>query len=130
MAYQGAEVRTCRRFEIQGATVTYKQKKGYFQKEKIIEEHCPLLDISRGGIKIVGDIRLKIGSKTKFEIFFPDDKSPVFLKGIVMWSTINPGKSYKYQTGIQFVPFGQKRGYNNPRSLAKIVKFEKMVLES
>jgi len=45
-------------------------------------------------------------------------------KGRVRWSAANPGKSYKYQIGIQFNPYGEKKGQNYPGSLVKIIALE------
>lgn len=128
MVYKGIEIRVCERFEIIGTTVSYKQRKHLFSKKKYGEESCPIIDISRGGVRFVGDRPLKINSKISLEISFPDESTPVILKGRVRWSSINPGRSYKYQSGVQFDPFGKRKGLNDPRILAKIIKLEKKFL--
>lgn len=127
MAYKGVEIRECERFEVIGTTISYKQRKHIFSKKKHGEESCPIIDISRGGVRFVCDKALKINRKISLEIFFPDS-APVFLKGRVRWSAINPGRSYKYQSGVQFDPFGKKKGLNDPRILVKIIKLEKKFL--
>lgn len=128
MVYKGQEIRVCRRFHILGTTVTYEQKKHLISKVKYGEVDCPVLDLSRGGVRFVGDNLLKIDSKILVKILFPDDKTPLLLSGRVRWISINPGQSYKYQTGVQFDPFGEKRGLNSPRCLAKLIELEKKAL--
>ena len=36
----------------------------------------------------------------------------------------NVGKSYKYKMGVQFSPYGEKKGQNYPGILVKIISLE------
>ncbi|MFQ6069956.1 MAG: PilZ domain-containing protein [Candidatus Aminicenantales bacterium] len=130
MAYKGVEIRSCRRFHVLGATVNYALKKRPFLKRKFHEEECPVLDISRGGIRFVCDNLLKINRKIFIELHFSDESEPLPLKGSVVWLSVYPGKSYRYQTGIQFAPFGERKGLNSAYALKKIVELEKRILPS
>ncbi len=49
MAENEIERRTCIRFKIPGAAVNY-QRKSLLPKPGFVEEFCPIMDISRGGI--------------------------------------------------------------------------------
>jgi hypothetical protein len=54
---------------------------------------------------------------------------PIELKGRVRWSTFNAGKSYKYQAGVQFNPYGLEKDQNVPQSLNRIVALELKFVE-
>jgi Tfp pilus assembly protein PilZ len=92
--------------------------------KKYGEEFCPILDVSRGGLRFVGQNNIKIDSKITMKISIPGERIPLILKGQVRWSVPNPGKSYKYQIGIQFNPYGEKKGQNYPGNLVKIIALE------
>lgn len=123
MAYKGLERRTCIRFVISGATISYRQEKRLF-KTKNYEEFCPLLDISRGGLRFLSQKLLKVKNKISLTISIPDEKAPLSVKGHVRWTRLNPGQSYKYQIGIQFNPYGDKKKHNPPGALVKIISLE------
>jgi hypothetical protein len=124
------EKRTCLRFRIPGASVSYKKDKPFLKKgEDYIEEFCPVLDISRGGIRFLSQEILKYESKVSLKISIPGETIPMTLRGIVRWYSPNPGKSYKYQIGVQFFPYGEKKDQNNPASLTKIIALEQKFLD-
>ncbi len=124
------EKRTCLRFRIPGATIGYKKDKPFMKKgEDYIEEFCPVLDISRGGIRFLTQEILKYESKVSLKINIPGETSPMTLRGIVRWYSPNPGKSYKYQIGVQFLPYSEKKGQNNPASLTKITALEQKFMD-
>ena len=119
------ERRTCLRFEIPGATVSHKLDKLLPSTgEKYGEEFCPLLDISRGGLRFLSQKSFKINIKISTKISVPGEHVPLTLKGRVRWTAANPGRSYKYQIGIQFNPYGEKKGQNYPGTLVKIIALE------
>lgn len=124
------EKRTCLRFRIPGATIGYKKDRPLMKKgEDYIEEFCPVLDISRGGIRFLTQEILKYESKVSLKINIPGEASSMTLRGIVRWYSPNPGKSYKYQIGVQFLPYGEKKGQNNQASLTKITALEKKFMD-
>jgi len=124
MEYAGIERRTCIRFEIPGATLSYKKDKALLPETKYGEEFCPILDISRGGLRFLTQENLKINSNTTLKISLPGERVPLVMKGQVRWAAINAGKSYKYQIGVQFNPYGEKKGQNYPGTLVKIIALE------
>lgn len=116
--------RTCLRFEIPGATVNYKKKSLFPSKEKATEEFCPVLDMSRGGLRFLTQKPLKINSRVNLEISLPGEKIPLSQKGRVRWASFHVGKSYKNQIGVQFDPYGEKKSQNYPGNLVKIIALE------
>ncbi|MFP4081191.1 MAG: PilZ domain-containing protein [Candidatus Aminicenantes bacterium] len=116
--------RSCVRFETPGATVSYKKKTFFFSKGKYGEEFCPILDISRGGLRFLAQKDIKINKELNLKISIPGEKIPLVQKGKVRWCSFNVGKSYKYQIGIQFSPYGEKKGQNYPGNLTKIIALE------
>jgi len=123
MAFKGIEKRTCIRFDIPGATVSFRNERRLFSSASY-EEYCPLLDISRGGLRFLSQKSLKINSKLTLKISIPDDKNPFDIRGRVGWSRTNPGMSYKYQVGFQFFPYGDKKKHNPPNALVNIIALE------
>lgn len=124
MEYTGTEGRTCVRFEIPGATINYKKKTFLISKGKYIEEFCPIIDMSRGGIRFLTQNPVKINSKLILDIAMPGEKIPLVQTGIVRWSSFHVGKSYKFQIGVQFDPYGEKKAQNYPGNLTKIIALE------
>jgi len=124
MEYSGIERRTCIRFEIPGATVSYRLKKSLLIKPADGEEFCPVLDISRGGLRFLSKGDLKIGTPVTLKISVPGERIPLELHGQVRWSSPKEGGSYKHQVGVQFNPYGEKKGQNYPGSLVKIIALE------
>lgn len=128
MEYKGLERRACKRVKIPGATVRYTEKHFFLSKKKYVEEFHPVIEISRGGIRFLGEKLISTTSKISLKISLPEEKSPLTVKGRVRWASINPAMSYKYQIGVQFNPYGKKKGYNDPEVLKKIIALEKKFL--
>ncbi|MFW6159663.1 MAG: PilZ domain-containing protein [Acidobacteriota bacterium] len=124
MEYKGLERRACIRFEIPGAAVSYKKKGFLLSSKSYGEEFCPVLDISRGGLRFLALKPLKINTPVTMKISIPGERIPLLLKGKVRWSGPHVGKNYKYQIGVQFNPYGQKKDQNYPGNLVKIIALE------
>jgi Tfp pilus assembly protein PilZ len=129
MVEKGIERRLCQRFKIPGATVSYRKEKLFSSKTKIDEEFCPVLDLSRGGVRFLTQKPLKFKSKITLQLSIPGERIPLDLKGRVRWSTFNAGKSYKYQAGVQFSPYGLEKNQNVPQTLTKLVALEQKLIE-
>lgn len=129
MGEKGIERRLCQRFKIPGATVSYRKEKLLSSKTKIDEEFCPVLDLSRGGVRFLTQKPLKFKSKVTLQLSIPGERIPLDLKGRVRWSTFNAGKSYKYQAGVQFSPYGLEKKQNFPQTLTKLVALEQKFIE-
>lgn len=125
MDYEGIERRTCIRFEIPGATVSYKLKKPILvTKGSFAEEFCPTRDLSRGGLRFLSKDELKIGTTIILKISIPGERVPLELHGEVRWVAPESGTNFNYQIGVQFNPYGEKKGQNYPGSLVKIIALE------
>jgi Tfp pilus assembly protein PilZ len=124
MIFKGKEKRTCSRFEIPGATLSYK-KTGFFSTSPNYEdEYCPILDLSLGGLRFLTQKNLKVNTKLSMKVTYQEDGSSFYMSGKIKWIISNPGFSYKYQVGIQFNPYGEKEGLNSPEEFTKIKSLE------
>jgi Tfp pilus assembly protein PilZ len=129
MGVKEIERRLCQRFKIPGATVSYRITRLFAAKSGNDEEFCPVLDLSRGGIRFLTQKPLKFKSKVTLQLSIPGERAPIDLKGRVRWSTFNAGKSYKYQAGVQINPYGLEKQQNVPQTLTKIVALESKFIE-
>ena len=123
MSENEVERRTCIRFKIPGATVNY-QRKSLFPKPGFVEEFCPVLDISRGGVRFLTQKVIKPDTAVTLRISVPGERIPFSLKGIVKWSSPSEGKSYQFQVGVQFNPYGMDKDQNLPQTMVKIMALE------
>ncbi len=128
MLENGYERRTCVRFKIPGATVDY-QRKTFLPKPGFIEEFCPLVDISRGGIRFLAQKPIKPETEVTVKISVPGERIPFTMKGIVKWSAAAEGKTYNYQIGVKFQPYGDKKDENLPQNMVKIMALEQKYAE-
>jgi len=129
MSQEDLEKRECVRFRIPGATISFRKEKALGKKEEPSGEFCPILDISRGGVRFLSQELIKFNTKLELEIHVPGEKIPLILKGVVRWYCPNPTKSYKYQIGVQFNPYGEKKDQNYPGNLVKIIALEQKFLD-
>ncbi len=129
MADKGIERRLCQRFKVPGATLSYRRETLFSPENRYAEEFCPVLDVSRGGVRFLTQKALKFKSKVALQISIPGERVPLNLRGRVRWSSFNAGKSYKYQAGVQFNPYGEEKGQNYPGALVKIIALEQKFLE-
>jgi hypothetical protein len=130
MGDKDVERRLCQRFTIPGATVSYRKEALFASKTRVDEEFCPVLDISRGGVRFLTQKPLKFKSRIALQLTVPGERVPLDLRGRVRWSTFNAGKSYKYQAGVQFNPYGLEKGQNGPQALTRIVALETKFADS
>jgi hypothetical protein len=129
MGEKEVERRLCQRFKIPGATVSYRKEKLFSSKAGSDEDFCPVLDLSRGGIRFLTQKPLKFKSRIRLQLSIPGERVPLDLKGRVRWSTFNAGKSYKFQAGVQLSPYGLEKGQNVPQALTKLVGLERRFAE-
>jgi len=130
MEYKGKDRRVHKRISIPGATVTYKEGKFYFSKEIYIEEFLPVVEISRGGIRFLCRKLFTNAQKISLKISIPEEELPLLLVGRVRWTSSAATMSYKYQIGIQFSPYGKRKGQNDPYILKRIITLEKKFLSN
>lgn len=116
MEEEGIEKRTCIRFQIPGATVSY-------QFKEHVEEFSLLVDISRGGLKFIGKKPPEINTEVTLNISIPGERIPLTMKGKVQWISYVEAKD-QYFIGVQFNPYGEKQGENYPGNMVKIIALE------
>jgi hypothetical protein len=124
MGEPGIEQRACVRFEVPGATVSYRTKKIIDLKKNYGEEFCPVADISRGGLRFLSKSFLHLNSEVSLKVSIPGDTTPLNLLGRVRWVGKYASGSYKCQIGVQFHPYGEKKNQNYPGALVKIIALE------
>jgi hypothetical protein len=129
MAEKEMEKRLCQRFRIPGATVSYRILRLFASGSGTDEEFCPVLDLSRGGVRFLTQKPLKFKSRVRLQVAVPGERMTLDLTGRVRWSTFHAGQSYKYQAGVQFEPYGLEKGQNAPQTLSKIVTLETKFVE-
>ncbi len=110
------EKRTCIRFQIPGATVSYEFKKH-------VEKFSPLIDMSRGGLKFIGKKPPEIHTEVTLNISIPGETIPLTIHGKVQWISYVEAKD-QYFIGVQFNPYGEKQGENYPGNMVKIIALE------
>jgi hypothetical protein len=110
------EKRTCIRFRIPGATVSY-------QFKKQVEEFSLLVDISRGGLKFIGKKPPEMHIEVTVKISVPGERIPLTMNGKVRWISYIEDKE-QYYVGVQFNPYGEKPGMNYPGNMVKIIALE------
>ncbi len=130
MGEKGIERRLCQRFSIPGATVSYRKEKLFSSTTKIHEESCPVLDLSRGGVRFLTQELPKFKTKVSLQLSIPGERAPLNLKGRFCWWASNPGKSYNYQVGVQFNPYGIEKDQNIHQALTKIVALERKFVKA
>jgi hypothetical protein len=130
MGGKEVERRLCQRFRIPGATVSYRIARLFSSRSGVDEEFCPVLDLSRGGIRFLTQKPLKFRSKVTLQLTVPGERVPIDIKGRVRWSMFNAGKSYKYQAGVQLNPYGLEKDQNVPQTLTRLVTLESKFVEA
>jgi PilZ domain len=131
MAEEGLEKRGCVRFRIPGATTAYKKDKSLFHRNSdYTGEFLPVLDISRGGIRFLATENIPLNTQLHLRIQVPGDQNPLKIDGVVRWAAPEIGQSSKYQIGVQFFPYGEKKGMNYPGTLVKIIAYEQKFMDN
>ena len=116
MINKEAEKRTCKRFEIPGATISYEFK-------EYSEEFSPLRDMSRGGVKFLSKNPLDINADITLKISVPGERISLTLHGKIRWISFIESKN-QYQVGVIFNPYVEKERHNYPGNLVKIISLE------
>lgn len=127
--YEGVERKRFKRLRIQGATVNFIQKHFLFYRKEYSEDFCPVVDLSRGGIRFLCRRLLStMIKKISLQIYIPGEKTYLNLKGRIRWTSLNPSMNYRFQVGVQFNNFGEKKEHNRPETLERIIKLERKLL--
>jgi hypothetical protein len=114
------EKRECRRFEVFGAELSYRVQKRFFKPSAEEGVDAPVCDISYGGVRFLSDAEIKTGRELALDLRIPGENGPLHFKGKVAWVAPHPGPSYRYEIGVQFHPYGGKKGFNPPENLDRL----------
>jgi len=120
------EKRDCGRFSIPGATVSFRKKKLLSKKKGYDVDYCPVLDISLGGVRFLSQSYIKENTELSLKIDMPDEDLPLRVEGRVVWGYTWGEKSFKYQFGVRFNPYGRGKGENHPDVLRRIQALESL----
>ena len=82
------------------------------------------MDISRGGIHFLTQKVIKPDTEVTLLISVPGERIPFNMKGVVKWFARSEGKSYQFQVGVQFNPYGMDKDQNLPQTMVKIMALE------
>ena len=124
MPHVEIERRACIRFQIPGATLSFRIKK-LFSPKGYGEEFCPIADISRGGLRFLSKSILKINQGITMKLAIPGEQLPLELKGQIKWIGKHAGSNFKCQVGVQLNPYGDEtKDQNYPGVLVKIIAME------
>lgn len=116
--------RNCKRFNIPGTTLYYKENPFFPLAGKYSEDYYPVLNLSKGGAKFLCNHRLTPGRGISIKLIVPGiDKNPEILASI-KWISKNPEQSYRYQTGISFNSYGKRKNENSAAILAVLEQLE------
>jgi len=118
------ERRACERFIVPGSFLSYQVHGLLGRPKKFPEETFYLVDLSKGGLAFLLNKTLKIGTVISILLYFSEKEEPILLKGTVVYSMLHAGIINQYRIGVQFHPFGDKKGYNSPESLKILERLE------
>ncbi len=114
------ERRKCKRFEVFGMVLSYRIERRFFKRPESDGTEYPVHDLSYGGVRFLADSQLKLGSELTMDIRIPGENESLRFKGKVVWVSSPPGQSYQYEIGVQFNPYGDKKGLNPPENLDRL----------
>jgi hypothetical protein len=85
---------------------------------------CPLVDLSSGGLGFLADDAPVPGKRIVLLLKFPEKEEDLRLEGKVVYTVATGIAGFRHRIGVQFLPFAERRGCNNPKVLSALVEFE------
>jgi hypothetical protein len=116
------EKRRCRRFEVPGMEMKFK-KGGLLFWIQAFSEPYPVSNVSKGGVAFTCDEKLSNGTKVVVKLLIPDG-TLLNLNSIIRRQEQMGGSSKKF-TGVEFMPFGGRHGWNKIELLDVLRKLDK-----
>ena len=113
------ERRAFGRFDIPGASLSYKETA--FLRKGLVEEFCPIQNLSRGGLKMLCRQPIWPGRKLSLSLNFAEDDLVLEWSGRVAWIYPVRDADFAFSAGVQFDPFEEQQ---NPRAAAVLAGFE------
>jgi hypothetical protein len=120
----GVEKRACKRFIVPDAKVRYK-KPGLLLLLRGFSEPMPVRNLSKGGLSFECDETFPHDQEMTFQLLVPME-TPVEIRGQKKWHRACQSGNYRYDIGIQFSPFGSRRGFNTREALDRLRALDKM----
>jgi len=117
----GAKRRRARRFQIPGGKARLKRA-GLFSLSRGFSEPFPVGNVSKGGLALRTNERLSKGQKLKIQLLIPNEV-PLNMKGVA-WRQEEQMEGLYASTGIRFMPFGNRAGWNSSEVLKRLRKLE------
>ena len=118
---QGAQRRTCRRFEVPGAKGRYKRV-GLLVALKGFSKPCCVTDISKGGLAFACEGKFGDDEEIIAQLLAPNE-APLNLRAEVRWQGQPEGSAHKI-IGVQFASFGRGRCKNSRAALDVLKRLE------
>lgn len=116
--------RHCKRFNIPGTTLHFKKKTFLWRRSEFSRDYFPVLDLSRGGLKFLNHHKFKVGTAIVVKLNIPEFSEHPQLKCMIRWIARNPESSYRYQIGISFDSYGDKKNENSLEILSFLKTLE------
>lgn len=117
--------RSCKRFNIPGTIIYYRNRPRFFGRSKFTNDYYPVINISRGGANFLCDQRLAAGTRLIVKLNIPGTQTEPEIIAYVKWISKNQEQSYRYQTGIAFSSYGDGKNKNSKEILSLLEKLEK-----
>jgi hypothetical protein len=98
--------------------------RGLWTYGKSFSNPCPLVDLTRGGLALLGDLPQLPGKRVILLLKFAGREDELRVEGHVVYAVATGIAGFRYRIGIQFLPFADRRGCNSPKVLDTLVQFE------
>ena len=116
--------RARRRVFFPKTTVKYQVHTLWIRKSKYSDPH-PLVDLSSEGLAFLSDEAPKPQKRVSMILKFPGEESEFRLRGHIAYTLATGIAGYRYRVGVQFLPFADRRGCNDLKTLDFLLQIEK-----
>lgn len=105
-------------------TVQYRIRSFWGHRRSFSTPH-PLIDLSCGGLALLADMPPALRKRVSLLLKLPDRVDALQLEGRIVYAVATGIAGFRYRVGIQFLPFENRRGCNDPKLLAALTPPEK-----
>jgi Tfp pilus assembly protein PilZ len=116
--------RNCKRFNIPGVTLYFREKNFFFFSGKYSADYFPVINLSKGGAKFLCHQRFSPGNRITIRLDIPGMDQTHEILASIKWISKNPEQSYRYQTGISFNSYGKRKNENSMEVLSFLEALE------
>jgi Tfp pilus assembly protein PilZ len=117
--------RSCERFYVPGANLSYTIHRFLLPEKNNSGELCPLLTLAKGGASFLTDKRIGRGRKLSLLLNPSAEGEHIQLEGKVVYCLPAPITSHRFQVGVAFAPFSPEKGHNSRKALRALDRLEK-----